>query len=1079
MPKYGIHYLVLDKTIKKLKDQRSTNAEADRLYKILNNNRFEANLGAIGPDMLFWAPDYSIVKSVQDLVNIYNEVDKHLDALKELGETIEEAIEKPLTDFKNALANLPIVGPVINEAFEWHEAFEHIKESYEQVFGGIEDEIKQALFVKIIGLDGTFKGPTQARSLFQGLFQPALQAGKEETEWYWFDMLHYRNTGDFVKNLVANAEASGNDSLKAYAYGYMTHYATDLVGHPFVNTVSGAPYRISVQRHVVIENFMDQSKWFGEKGKNIRNSLYDAFGFEDVRELPQNIARLISDTLKETYADVVHPLIYSRNEVSDAIDAAEFGFLEPQDIKTAYQFQRNILQFLGGQEDHIRPEEPYEGADADLAQLMATDDRFNPPPSMPDLPADLSPEALEQWINLWLQAIQNLFEWFAECVSTAMDIVADVLTAIATSENLSADARKLILLINYWIQLEIYSAYRAIHQVLSLAGLTYPEPEDVRLNPGEFKSTLENIDSVIDCLNISNQFAERFLVTGKDSITGSCSCNGSSPYVNGFPVLRSPGQSHLEYSSYVQANYDSITNQSINNSESVQFSHFERPCTVPSFYPKGSTSDVFISGVPLNTKLLEDYAKAATPEDTRKLYETQNGKSFGNAVDLCVYLMTNARTSDQSLKRVVYCNWNLDGDRGYGYHAWDGVPYTVIPDEINSLRANNEDNPEFRQMCSQVWSSVSLDANNISKYKNEQYVTKKSIDDTILCTLNISEALIPSIFTKSPFMATPPEWTNLVPKRFRFSGNSIEKNFLFVNGLTTTPCAGLRAGMSLKKALNEAYSRIPISKDFGVNYFHNYTSLYAGDFQILFDLIEGTFADFKYAVEANTAHANNFTRPDITNTTQVALVALLHHCMESKIPLLVSGHSQGAMITGNAILAFAGIGAKQRDYLKQQVKVFHIEPEILNPVRKTIRSLVKSYLVYIMNRSDPFGVDPLTEFLASDAVAVAASTPRVESFVARMNNHDPLDFTFYTDMLMATSGLGNDYLRMIKTILDIRNTGMFPHYMPRQMPILKADIINDRFRTDPGTIDITPTQQLSTPNSINNTSIKVRAFFLD
>src|SRR5215471_18823951 len=45
--------------------------------------------------------------------------------------------------------------------------------------------------------------------------------------------------------------------LKAYALGWMTHLATDVTGHPFVNEKSGGPYRTHWQRHHLVENHMD------------------------------------------------------------------------------------------------------------------------------------------------------------------------------------------------------------------------------------------------------------------------------------------------------------------------------------------------------------------------------------------------------------------------------------------------------------------------------------------------------------------------------------------------------------------------------------------------------------------------------------------------------------------------------------------------------------------------------------------------------------------------------------------------------------------------------------------------------
>ena len=378
MPKFGIHYIVLKKLRAKLEADDA--AEHQELARILNENGFAASLGCIGPDLLFWAPDYDVVERLRDLVKAYDQIMQTVDVLEETVETIEENIEEGVDYVLDELEQIPIIGDAIRIIDEYAGAIEAIKEQFSILGQSLKDEIRAALFIRIIGLDaaGGSDNTTLARSLFHGLFQSTLQAGREEMDWYWFEMLHYRRTGDFVKALIRNAEDSGDEEQMAYAYAYASHYATDVVGHPFVNTISGSPYRINVQRHVVIENFMDQWKWVDEfDGSSIRNSLFSTLGFEDVHDLPENIAKLIADTLEQVYVDVVHPLRYvnARNTAALAeavgVNPARDGFLRREDIQAAYTFQRLMLEFLGGQEYRTKPEEPFPGADTYLADLTS------------------------------------------------------------------------------------------------------------------------------------------------------------------------------------------------------------------------------------------------------------------------------------------------------------------------------------------------------------------------------------------------------------------------------------------------------------------------------------------------------------------------------------------------------------------------------------------------------------------------------------------------------------------------------------------------------------------------------------
>jgi hypothetical protein len=37
------------------------------------------------------------------------------------------------------------------------------------------------------------------------VLRPPLQGNYEEQDWFWFDMLHYRGTGDFIRALITAA----------------------------------------------------------------------------------------------------------------------------------------------------------------------------------------------------------------------------------------------------------------------------------------------------------------------------------------------------------------------------------------------------------------------------------------------------------------------------------------------------------------------------------------------------------------------------------------------------------------------------------------------------------------------------------------------------------------------------------------------------------------------------------------------------------------------------------------------------------------------------------------------------------
>ncbi len=78
--------------------------------------------------------------------------------------------------------------------------------------------------------------------------------------------MHKEKTGAFLFSLIKNAV---KPSQKAYALGFLTHYATDLTMHPYVEyitTANGAPYAI-IQGHGFFEIALDShlhKKDFGD-----------------------------------------------------------------------------------------------------------------------------------------------------------------------------------------------------------------------------------------------------------------------------------------------------------------------------------------------------------------------------------------------------------------------------------------------------------------------------------------------------------------------------------------------------------------------------------------------------------------------------------------------------------------------------------------------------------------------------------------------------------------------------------------------------------------------------------------------
>jgi len=53
---------------------------------------------------------------------------------------------------------------------------------------------------------------------------------------FFSDLVHYVRSGDFVANLLTEADKSNDINQYAFALGALAHYASDIAGHPAVNT---------------------------------------------------------------------------------------------------------------------------------------------------------------------------------------------------------------------------------------------------------------------------------------------------------------------------------------------------------------------------------------------------------------------------------------------------------------------------------------------------------------------------------------------------------------------------------------------------------------------------------------------------------------------------------------------------------------------------------------------------------------------------------------------------------------------------------------------------------------------------
>jgi Zinc dependent phospholipase C len=183
-----------------------------------------ACLGACGPDIFYAMADYG--EDLQELENF----------LVKIGGTFS------------------CIGDLMGKVSRYVDGVES------EITHGVTDSLHQTFsLITSVVREGFLALMVNAGINLWPVFEPARQRDLPRTGWFWADYLHYIRSGRFVRKLLANS--ASNDNLRAYAFGYLTHYVTDVVGHPYVNQVVRAPWRLYWQRHHLVENFIDAYVW--------------------------------------------------------------------------------------------------------------------------------------------------------------------------------------------------------------------------------------------------------------------------------------------------------------------------------------------------------------------------------------------------------------------------------------------------------------------------------------------------------------------------------------------------------------------------------------------------------------------------------------------------------------------------------------------------------------------------------------------------------------------------------------------------------------------------------------------------
>ena len=262
------------------------------------------------------------------------------------------------------------------------------------------------------------------------------------SNWWWMDMLHYRRTGTFAKELLNRAKGSVQ---KSYARGYMTHVAGDITGHPFINALVGGPFRNHAYRHMVLETLADTWLW-NQQG---RGDILDA-----------RLDKLID--LRASHADEVASLVVS------SMRAVYQDPMLPRMLRGRYPHEDEFLQGYRTLIQYLR---------------LSTGGSVKRPDAPPDTPKEVFKEIQDllnnnvpgsppQWNGNLKDFLEALFSWAGKGLAL-LAMLATLPVAVIT-RLLTVAPRWVIYLLN----LAVFYLLSAIRTMICMVGWGYAGKED-------------------------------------------------------------------------------------------------------------------------------------------------------------------------------------------------------------------------------------------------------------------------------------------------------------------------------------------------------------------------------------------------------------------------------------------------------------------------------------------------------------------------------------------------------------------------------------------------------------------------
>lgn len=642
MPGSALHHMIADRLKASISQNQGlganmTTAQYTALQNLLADPKNLPYLffGCQGPDYLFFNTK-DMPGPIGALAEFYFEV---TDFIEKFKRTLLAVVPKPVLDALEAFDE------AVDEVIEDSSLLSELQQTFEDI-NRLLDGFSATLMTMVEKYISKF-------NLFDLVSHPYRDGVKAPDEkWWWFDTLHYRKTGKFAKALLDETSGDLNDPKALYALGYLTHYCADTVGHPYVNLVSGGPYRSHAQRHKTSENYQDVFNLFNQTGVDWnRSKLHSLYNFnftgsidteknepDSFTNLPDDLAELIVKAINKVYQE-------------DADPEAEYGpKITAEDVNNAYRIYYKWLK--NATETGTLPDPVAYSFSAELREVWEK--------TMDNLEdvGDFLEDAIDEAGDWGILSIFIILAALIIGAVMAAGAIADAISgAIATLGTSTIRAAACL------IYEQVFNAYQSFRLGVAMNGLAFPMKE-----------------------HLTEPRLTQFANPANPDPTG----------VNGSAVAP-----HLPYLKFTPTPIEVDPVKHLQESIFNQERHLIYPTTqtekeqvmgmLNSYLTRPSTHYAF-GEIPFQPKDILDLLEGLTP-DTNPIKNDDGTKlkallldkaSLGNAMTLI------EKCHERFLEKKELIDFNLDGDRGYSYLCWAQQQKSVadLPDFPKKLIVN-------------------------------------------------------------------------------------------------------------------------------------------------------------------------------------------------------------------------------------------------------------------------------------------------------------------------------------------------------------------------------------------------------